>query len=42
MVVAGLFLANVILTIALIIDATAGSGPIAVNGDLTSSHEVPS
>ena len=40
MVVVGLVIANVILTIAMIIDAVTMRGPIRVNGDLISSNEV--
>ena len=40
MVVVGLVIANVILTIAMIIDAVTMDGPIRVNGDIISSNEV--
>ena len=40
MVVVGLVIANVIITIAMIIDAVTMRGPIRVNGDLISSNEV--
>ena len=40
MVVVGLILANVIVTIAMIIDAVTMRGPIRVNGDVWSTNEV--
>ena len=40
MVVVGLVIANVILTIAMIIDTVTMRGPIRVNGDVISSNEV--
>ena len=40
MVVVGLILANVVVTIAMIIDAVTMRGPIRVNGDVWSTNEV--